>query len=117
MRVVRFITMVTMLASLSSSLGSLRDQIAPADQVVGRGAEGKDPVDQSSAAVSQFAEQPDRLHPPEGLLDEFALPLTQRVAGVSGRAPIDGTAAAARRRLGDVRRNAHATDRRDPGGR
>src|SRR5215218_769130 len=93
-----FSTMSSLVPS-PSLLGALRDQIAPADQVVRRGAEGEQPVDESSAAVAQFAKQPDRLHPAEGLLDEFPFALTPFVAGVSRRAVIDGTAAAARRRL------------------
>src|SRR5215213_10508654 len=89
------ITMSPMVPS-PSLLGALRDQIAPADQVVRRGAEGEQPVDQSPAAVAEFTKQPHGLHPPEDLLDQFPFALTQFVAGVSRRAVIDGTAAAAR---------------------
>src|SRR6188508_2519661 len=73
----------------SSWSGPLRDEIAPADHVVRRRGEGKDPIDESTAAVAEFAEQADGLHPTEGLLDQFALPLAERVARVTERARID----------------------------
>ena len=46
-----------------------RQQRPQADQVICRGGEGHDPVDPVTAAVSQLAEAPDRLHPAEDLLD------------------------------------------------
>src|SRR5258706_14743690 len=98
-----FIVMTRMSQSPSSS-GPLRPEVAPADQVVGRGAEGKDPVDESSAAMSEFAEEADGFHPAEGLLDQLPLALTEGIAGVAHRAPVDGPAAAAMDGGGDVGR-------------
>src|SRR5882672_6877825 len=71
--------------------GGSHDQIAPADQVVRRGGEGEDPIDEAAAAVAQFAEQPDGFHPPEGLLDFLSAPFTEGVARVSCGPTINGT--------------------------
>ena len=71
----------------------LRHEITPAHQVVGRGAEGKDPVDEAAAAVAKFPKQPDGLHPAEGLLDQLPLALTEPIPDVSGGAAIDRAAA------------------------
>ena len=84
--------MIPMVRSRSAS-GSLRDQIAPADQVVGRCAEGEDPIDEASTAVSQFAEARDGLQPAKRLLNQLALAMTDPIPGVSGRARVDGAAA------------------------
>ena len=46
--------------------------------VVDRGREGEDPVDQWPAAMPELAEAPDSFHPAKGLLDEFAFALTDR---------------------------------------
>jgi hypothetical protein len=76
-------------------------QSAESDDVVrGRG-EGEDPRHEVPAAVAQLAQAADRLHPPEALLHELPLPLTERVAGVPRGARID-RAAAARRVLRQV---------------
>ena len=109
-----FITMIPMFPS-ASSLGSLRDQIAPADQVVGRGAEGEDPIDEAAAAVPQLAKQRDGLQPAKRLLNQRALALTDPIPGVSGRARVDSAAAVAELVLRHVRRDAHASDGGDPG--
>src|SRR5688572_17950494 len=67
----------------------LRDEIAPAHQVVRGGPEAKEPIDEASAAVPQFAKQRDGLQPPEGLLNELAFPVTRSVSHVAGGAGID----------------------------
>src|SRR6266542_1887219 len=100
-----FIAMIGIHRSLSSSR-PLRHEIAPAHQVVGGGAEAKQPVDEMSAAVAELAEEPDGLHPAEGLLDQFPLALTQGIARMTSRAAID-RAATESGVLRDVRRDAH----------
>src|SRR5262245_55142492 len=75
------------------SCGRGREQRAHPDQVVGRRGEGKDPLDLWATAVADFPQQCDRFHPAEGLLDQLALALTDRVAHVARGARIDGTAA------------------------
>ena len=60
--------------------------------------------------MPEFAEPADGLQPPEDLLDEFALLLANRVAGMP-RGPIIDRAAAGF--LGDVRRDAQRADTRD----
>src|SRR5207302_8162869 len=52
-----------------------RQQRSQADQVVRRGGEGHDPIDQCTAAVSQLAQPADRLHPAEDLLNQLSFPL------------------------------------------
>src|SRR6266581_2444945 len=93
--------------SLPSPLGSLGDQVAPADQVVRRGAEGKHPVDEASATMAKFAQQADGFHPAEGLLHELPFALAEGVTGVAHGTIVDGAAAAAIHRRRDVRRDAH----------
>src|SRR5437868_6643269 len=100
--------MISTLASASSS-GSLRDQIAPTDQIVRCGAKGKHPVDEASAAVPEFSKEGDRFHPAEGLLDQLALTLAEGISDVADRAVVDGAAAAAINRFCDMRRDAHLT--------
>src|SRR6266545_4693552 len=77
---------------LPSSSGALCHEIAPPHQVVGRRAEAKQPVDEASAPMPQFAEEGDGLQPAEGLLDQLSLALTQRVARMTRGAAVDGTA-------------------------
>src|SRR6185369_11353454 len=84
--------------------GRLRQQGAHADQVVRRGGEDEVPVDPPTAAMAQLPEQADRFHPTKALLDEFALALTDRVAGMARGPGIDRTPAAHRLgKLGDMR--------------
>ena len=75
-----------------SRLRSLRDEVAPAHQIVGGGAEAKQPIDETPTAVSQLAEERDGLQPAERLLNELALTMTEPVAPVSGRPTVDRTA-------------------------
>ena len=79
-------------------------QAADAHDVVRRGGEGEDPVDERSASVAQLPQTANRFHPAEALFDELPFLLTDGVAGVPGRARID-RAASARRMLRDVRRD------------
>src|SRR5271169_4064487 len=74
---------------LISSTG--REQIADADQVVGRRSERKHPADSIDSAVAQLVQKADRLLPAEDLFHALARPLTDGVPGVPGRAPIDRT--------------------------
>ena len=65
--------------------------------------------------MPQLAKERDGLQPPEGLLHQLALPMTQSVASVSRRARVDRAAAVPEFVLGDVRRDPHLSDRGDPG--
>ena len=107
-----FIAMIGIHGSSSSRV--LRHEIAPPDQVVRRRGEGKDPVDESAAAMAELAEQADRFHPAEGLLDQFPLPLAHGVAGVTQGTAVEGTAAAPFDGGRDMRRDVHPAHRGDP---
>src|SRR6187401_2342661 len=96
---------------------SLRHEIPPAYQVVRGGAERKLPIDEASAAMPQFAEQRDRLQPAEGLLNELPFLMTAPIPGMSSRPRVDRAAAVSECVLGHVRRDAQASDGRDPGAR
>ena len=73
-------------------------------QVVRGGGEGEAPAHAGAPPVPQFAEQADRLHPAEGLFDQFAFSLTDRVPRMPRGAAVEGTLAMARRGvLRDVR--------------
>src|ERR1700719_1060302 len=96
------------------SSGRSRDQIAPADQLVRRGGEAHDPVDEAAAAMPELAQQPHGLHPAKGLLDQFPAPLTDRVTGMARRPSID-RATPPNRVLRDVGRDAHPAHGADPG--
>src|SRR6476659_3671436 len=93
----------------------LRDEIAPAHEVVGRGAETKQPIDEASATVSQLAEERDGLQPAKRLHNEFALAMTPAVSGVSRGAGIDCAATVAELVLGDMWRDPHPSDSGHPG--
>src|ERR1700726_180692 len=86
-----FIAMIGIHRSLSS-LRPLRHEIAPAHQVVGGGAEAKQPIDEAATAVTKFAEEPDGLHPAEGLLDQLPLALAQGIARMARGPAIDRAA-------------------------
>ena len=85
---------MTRIHSAASASGRLRDEIAPPDQVVRRGAEGKHPIDETAAPVAEFPKQRHGLQPPKGLLDQLAFALTERVAGMTGGAAINRAPAA-----------------------
>src|SRR5258708_15859579 len=95
---------------LASWLSRSCDEIAPANQVGRRGAERKNPVDESAAAVPELAERTDGFHPAEGLLNQFPPALAEGVARVAHRAPVNGTAAESSHMLRDVWRDAHPAD-------
>src|SRR5262245_22002125 len=107
--VMLFVTMHSINRRPSSSCGP-RCEIAPANEVVGRGAERKHPIGQSSATMPEFAQQPHRFHPAKRLLDELAPLLTAHVPRVSDRAGVNGAAAAPKGVLRHVRRDAHLAD-------
>src|SRR2546428_8612116 len=92
-------TVIAMLRIAPSplSLRRLRHEIAPADQVVRGGGEGKDPIDEASASVAELPQQADRFQPAEGLLDQLPLPLAVHIAGMTRGAAVNGAAAVARR--------------------
>src|SRR3954453_12527980 len=89
-----------------SSSGAREQQSTQANDIVRRRTEGEDPGHQSTASVSQFSEAADRLHPAKGLFDELAFSLTDRVAAMARRPPINRTATI-RGVLRHVRRQAH----------
>src|SRR5437867_7699629 len=91
--------------------GWLGQQCPHPDQVKRRGSEDEVPVDARAAAMSQLAHQTDRLHPAETLLDQLSFLLTDRVAGMPGRARIDRAAASRRLGiLGHMRGDAHRAE-------
>ena len=108
-----FISMIEIYLAPSSSRPS-RDEIAPAHQVVGGRTKAKQPIDEASAAVAEFAEERDGLQPAEGLLDQLPLALTQGIARMTRGATIN-RAAAEPGVLGHVRRDAHPAHGPDPG--
>ena len=70
--------------------------------------EGEDPGDEWTATMAQFAETADGLHPAERLLDQFAFPLTDRVARMSRGASVDRAPAPPTRGVRDeMRRRVH----------
>src|SRR5688500_14138939 len=83
-----------------------RGQRPPSHQVVRRRGEGDDPIDLSSTAMPKLPQQPDGLHPAEGLLDLLPTSLADRVARMAGGARIDRTATIGRV-LRDMRRDTH----------
>src|SRR5712691_8308362 len=87
-----FISMIEIYLSPSSSR-PLRDEIAPAHQVVGGRAEAKQPIDEASTAVAEFAEERDGLQPAKGLLDQLPFALAQGIGRMTRRAPINGAPA------------------------
>src|SRR4051794_30554898 len=70
----------------------LASNVRSTDQVVGGRGEGHDPIDQFAATVPQLAQPADGLHPAEDLLNQFPFALTDGVARMTGRAPVDARA-------------------------
>ena len=60
-----------------------------ADQVVRRGREGHDPVDEFTPAVPQLPQAADGLHPAKHLFDQFALALADGIARVPRGPAVD----------------------------
>src|ERR671935_608097 len=95
-------------ARIAPSYGH-REQRSHANQIVDGGGERKGPLDAVPAAMPQFPQQADRLHPAKHFFDAFSRALTDRIARMARGAPIDGTATARMtdRELRDMRRDAH----------
>src|SRR3974377_1298735 len=74
------------------SCGCLQ-QVPHPNEVVRRGPEEEDPVDQRRAPVAGFPVLADGLQPPEDRLDAFPAPLAERVPRVAGGAAVDGAPA------------------------
>src|SRR2546429_757931 len=64
-------------------------KVSHAHQVVGCAGEGEDPVHFAHSAMPHFAQQGDRLQPTETLFDALSLLLTETIAGMLCRAPVD----------------------------
>src|SRR3972149_327481 len=75
----------------SDSRHRLRFQSSQANQVVGRADQGEPPTHFSEASQLHLLQQPDHLHPAEGLLDPFAFLLADLVAGVPRGASVHRT--------------------------
>src|SRR5262245_47123492 len=73
----------------SSASRLLRNEVAPAHEVIGSGAEAKQPVDEASTAVAEFPKKPHRFHPAKGLLDQLPFALADGVAGMARGAAVD----------------------------
>src|SRR5688500_5874209 len=65
-------------------------QRAHADQIVGGRGEEKLPVHASPSTMTELPEPTDGLHPPEDFFDAFAHALTDVIARVARRAPVQG---------------------------
>src|SRR5262249_30371474 len=66
-----------------------RQQGLQSDDVIRGCREGEDPVDPLAAAVAEFSQQSDGLHPAERLLDQLPFPLADCVARMPGRSRVD----------------------------
>src|SRR5437667_6046448 len=64
-------------------------EVSHAHQVVGCAGEAEDPVHFAHSAMPHFAQQGDRLQPAETLFDALSLLLTETIAGMLCRAPVD----------------------------
>src|SRR3954452_9749758 len=101
---------ISVIRHLPSS-GFLREDIRSpaaweADQIVGGRGEGETPSDTLEPAVAGLAQTARDLDPAEGLLDALADMLAQGIAGMTGRAAIDGRGAVGRV-LGHMRGDVH----------
>src|SRR3954452_22207369 len=83
-----------------------RQQLGEADQVVGGRGEGETPSDTLEPTMAGLAQTTRDFDPAEGLLDALADTLAQGIAGVAGRAAIDGRGAVGRV-LGHMRGDVH----------
>src|ERR1700741_1853055 len=63
------------------------------NEIVGRGGEHEEPLDQAAATMSGLAQSTDGLHPSEWFFDPLAADCAETIAEMSGRAPIDRRAA------------------------
>jgi hypothetical protein len=64
-----------------------------ANEIVRRGSEDEEPLDQFPPAMPGLAQAADRLHRAERLFDPLSLGHANSIAGMAGRAPIDRRAA------------------------
>src|SRR5689334_3528947 len=82
-----------------------RQDLRDANEIVGSSGQNKEPFDQRPSAMACLAQTANGLDPAEGFLDPLPLDRADAIAGVAGRAGIDGRAAV-RVVLRDVRRAA-----------
>src|SRR5579864_7826887 len=77
-------------SSLRTDSSRCGENLWDADEIVGGGGHDEGPFDQRSAAMARLAQPADGLDPAERLLDLFALDRADPIAGMAGRARIDG---------------------------
>src|SRR6478735_3856193 len=70
-----------------------RQDLRNANEIVGGSGQNKEPFDQGPSAMACLAQTADGLDPAEGFLDPLPLDRADAIAGVAGRAGIDGRAA------------------------
>src|SRR5207245_11656589 len=79
-------------------------QISHAHQIVGGTGEGKNPVHFTDSTMTQLPQERNRFQPPEAFFDPLPPLLTQTIAKVTRRAPVDGAPAIPLQILCDMRR-------------
>src|ERR1700751_6230407 len=84
-----FVSCLTLRTDSSPCCQHLRNT----NEIVGRGGEHEEPLDQAAATMSGLAQTADRLDPPEWFFDPLALDRADAIAGMPGRARIDRRAA------------------------
>src|SRR6516162_10815271 len=80
-------------SSLQTDSSRCCNQLGDANQIVGRRGENEEPLHQGATAMAGLAQSADGLHPSEWFFDSLAADCAETIAGMSGRAPIDGRAA------------------------
>src|SRR5246127_5826360 len=80
-----FVSCLTLQTDSSRCYQHLRNT----NEIVGRGGEHEEPLDQAAATMPGLAQTADRLDPPEWFFDPLALDRAETIAEMSGRAPID----------------------------
>src|SRR5246500_1581698 len=84
-----FVSCLTLQTDSSRCYQHLRNT----NEIVGRGGEHEEPLDQAAATMPGLAQTADRLDPPEWFFDPLALDRADTIAGMPGRARIDRRAA------------------------
>src|SRR6202008_3091764 len=84
-----FVSCLTLRTDSSPCCQHLRNT----NEIVGRGGEHEEPLDQAAATMSGLAQSTDGLHPSEWFFDPLAADCAETIAEMSGRAPIDRRAA------------------------
>src|SRR6201987_1104863 len=84
-----FVSCLTLQTNSSRCCQHLRNT----NEIVGRGGEHEEPLDQAAATMPGLAQTADRLDPPEWFFDPLALDRADTIAGMPGRARIDRRAA------------------------